>query len=177
MVCSFGRNDRCPGQAHEPEETGKRKTPSPTNTLLSEDNRTSLEKQLLSPEKLQARPLQLSHFLPMCSSGRMVKTETHSNHTDQVNITPGNFWRTQEAETAGPAPRSLEEDTEEGSPRTTDAQPENPLRMVPGMGSGGFPWRPKPFCLDFLTRKLKYLYSSTATFTGIGVCLLSVSLS
>lgn len=70
----------------------------------------------------------------------MVKTETHSIHMDQVNITPGNFWRTQEVETAGPAPHSLEEDTEEGSPRTTDTRTENPLRMVPGMGSGGFPW-------------------------------------
>ena len=69
----------------------------------------------------------------------MVKTETHIINMDQMNITPGNFWRTQEVETAGPAPHSLGEDTEEGSPRTTDAQRENPLRMVPGVGSRGFP--------------------------------------
>ena len=86
----------------------------------------------------QAPPAE-SHYLPVCSSDCTAKGDTPIINTDKRNKAPRNFWRTQGGETASPAPKTLEEETDgAGVTRHHQHQKRGPHEDGPGLVAGAF---------------------------------------
>ena len=84
----------------------------------------------------QAPPAE-SHYLPVCSSDCTAKGDTPIINTDRRNMAPRNFWRTQGGETASPAPKTLEEETDGAGDHQA---PPTPKEGTPGGWSWAGSW-------------------------------------